>query len=175
MMNSLVDLDGKYNPYAPPAATLPLAEQPALYADAMVLAERGTRWWARVIDQLLVGMSIAPALVVVYGFNQDMGWGLCLLAAAFLGYQWYLIARTGQTLAKRWLGIKVVRMDGTSVGFVHGVILREWVTTAFAFIPLVGRLFNLVDAVTIFGQDRRCVHDQIANTKVIVALPGFTS
>jgi uncharacterized RDD family membrane protein YckC len=174
-MNSFVDLDGKYNPYAPPAAALPLAERPAADADVMVPAQRGTRWWARLIDQVLIGLSIAPALVLVYGFNQDLGWGLCILGAAFLGYQWYLIAKTGQTIAKRWLGIKVVRMDGRSVGFVHGVILREWVTTAFAFIPLVGRLFNLADAAAIFGQDRRCVHDQIAGTKVVVALPGWSS
>ena len=37
---------------------------------------------------------------------------LGLLSAAFMGYQWYLITTSGQTVAKRWLGIKIVRNDG---------------------------------------------------------------
>ena len=174
-MNSLMNLDGKYNPYAPPAAAMAPTWEPRVDADAMVLAERGTRWWARLVDQLLILASLVPALAVVYGAHEDLGWGLGLLSAAFLGYQWYLITATGQTVAKRWLGIKIVRMDGRRVGFVRGVILREWVTLALAFIPLVGRLFNMVDALAIFRNERRCVHDQIADTKVILALPGFTS
>ena len=174
-MNSFMNLDGKYNPYAPPTAPLASTQGPMVDADAMVLAERGTRWWARLIDQLLILASLVPAVAVVYGANEDMGWGLGLLSAAFLGYQWYLITISGQTVAKRWLGIKIVRTDGQPVGFVRGVILREWVTLALAFIPIVGRLFNLVDAVAIFRDERRCVHDRIADTKVILALPGFTS
>ena len=50
-----------------------------------------------------------------------------LMVLAFMGYQWYLISTTGQSLAKRWMGIKIVRIDGTPVNFVNGVILRSWV------------------------------------------------
>jgi uncharacterized RDD family membrane protein YckC len=170
-MSTLTNFDGKYNPYAPPAAVIAPRLEDSMGATG-VPAQRGTRWWARVIDQLLLAATAIPAVGVVYGAGEDLGWGLGVLCALFLAYQWYLITTTGQTLAKRWLGIRVVRLNGERLGFLHGVVLREWITTAIAFIPVVGRLFNLADAAAIFGPDRRCVHDQIAGTKVIAALPG---
>ena len=94
---------------------------------------------------------------------------MVLMVLAFMGYQWYLIATTGQTLAKRWLGIKIVRVDGTPLGFVNGVILRSWVLGLLGNIPIVGPLVSLVNPLMIFGEERRCLHDQIAGTRVIVA------
>ena len=101
---------------------------------------------------------------------------MALMVLAFLAYQWYLVATTGQSLAKRWMGIKIVRLDGSPVGFVHGVLLRSWVismaTNAISTTPglrTLGRLVHLVDALMIFGEERRCLHDHIAGTRVIVA------
>jgi uncharacterized RDD family membrane protein YckC len=34
-------------------------------------------------------------------------------------------------------------------------------------IPVVGRLINLVDPLLIFGKERRCLHDLIADTIVV--------
>jgi hypothetical protein len=34
-------------------------------------------------------------------------------------------------------------------------------------IPFVGNFVGLVDALMIFGEDHRCLHDRIAGTRVI--------
>jgi uncharacterized RDD family membrane protein YckC len=78
------------------------------------------------------------------------------------------VATTGQSLGKKWLGIKIVKMDGTEVDLVSGVILRSWVIGGCTYIPYVGSCVWLLDALWIFGQEQRCLHDHIANTKVIV-------
>ena len=79
-------------------------------------------------------------------------------------YQWYLVATTGQSLAKRWFGIKIVRLDGSLPGFVNGVLLRSWVLHA---LNAVCNFVGLIDALMIFGEQSRCLHDLIAGTKVI--------
>jgi uncharacterized RDD family membrane protein YckC len=166
------DPSAGYNPYAPPSrdADRPMGQ----YDDeeqVQILAERGTRWGARMIDTLLwVGAGI-PGAIVYFTTKEDGSLALFILCLAVLVYQWYLISNTGQTLGKKWLGIKIVKMDGSEVNFVSGVILREWVLVAVSFIPFIGRFISLIDSVMIFGQQRRCLHDNIAGTKVILALP----
>jgi uncharacterized RDD family membrane protein YckC len=49
-------------------------------------------------------------------------------------------------------------------GFLRGVILRIWVPAA---INQACNLFSLVDALWIFGDEQRCLHDLIAGTIVI--------
>ena len=65
------------------------------------------------------------------------------------------------------LGMKIVKTDGSDVNFVSGVILRSWVTGALSNIPFIGGIIGLVDALMIFGEEHRCLHDHIAGTKVI--------
>jgi uncharacterized RDD family membrane protein YckC len=96
--------------------------------------------------------------------------GMAVLFLSMFGlaiYQWILIATTGQTLAKKWLKMKIVKVDGTPVDFVSGVILRSWVVQALSAIPMVGGLVGLIDALMIFGAEQRCLHDHIAGTIVI--------
>ena len=176
----------EYNPYAPPSADVDQGLQHR--TEDYVLADRGTRLGAVLIDGLLAFASILPGMVLfvaMAGFdNLDparmlrrmddgmifLGIGvMVLMMLAFQIYQWYLISTTGQTLAKRWLGIKIVRLDGSDVGFVNGVILRSWVIGAIGQIPIVGGLVALVNPLMIFGEERRCLHDHIASTRVIVA------
>jgi uncharacterized RDD family membrane protein YckC len=78
---------------------------------------------------------------------------------------WVMITNTGQSIAKRMLGMQIIKVDtGELPGFVHGVVLRSWVPAA---INQVCNLFSLVDALWIFGEERRCLHDLIAQTVVI--------
>jgi uncharacterized RDD family membrane protein YckC len=108
--------------------------------------------------------------------QQQLVFLLCGLPIMIL--QWYLVVKTGQSLGKRWLGIKIVKLDGSPVDFVSGVVLRSWVlygTTALAqilgipFLMIPGTLLEFLDPFFIFGRQRRTLHDRIAGTKVVYA------
>ena len=176
-----MDLRDDQNPYAPPAATS--EEQPFTGAsddELQVLADRGTRWFARFIDGLLSLVFVIPVFWWLFAsdtlsmreLQRNSFIGLYFYAGALplAIYQWYLLSRTGQTLGKKWLRIRVVKTDGSPVDFVSGVLLREWVTAGIGFIPCIGPLINLVGILMIFGQEQRCLHDHIAGTKVIAVL-----
>ncbi len=163
---------GDYNPYEPPATA---EDEPAPATDPrdMYVAERGSRFLARLFDLL---MTFACAVIprwLVKTVDGDPGEGSFaaavggLFALMFLGYQWYLIAATGQSLAKRFLRIKIVKMDGSSPGFVSGVLLREWLLGAIGLIPTIGPVIGLANSLWIFGGERRCIHDLIAGTRVV--------
>jgi len=80
-----------------------------------------------------------------------------------------LLARNGQTIGKKLLGIKVVRVDGSPVSLVRVFFVRYVFNTFLTLIPLIGSLYSLVDCLMIFGESRRTVHDRIADTIVINA------
>jgi uncharacterized RDD family membrane protein YckC len=168
--------DGRPNPYAPPLAAAPpvLAARPA--EGDLPLASVGTRFAGNFLDGILFIPPLIPGGAVLLAGGDDMATVALVVvgvgAALFAAFQWYLVATTGQSLAKRWLSMRIVKLDGSPVNFVSGVVLRSWVLFPLQLIPYVGNLIGLVDAVMIFGQDRRCLHDRIAGTKV-VTLRGF--
>jgi len=90
---------------------------------------------------------------------------LCALAVA--AYQWNLITRTGQTLGKKWTGIRIERLDGGRMTFGTGVVLRNWVAKLLGAVPYLGWAFAIIDCLYIFREDRRCLHDHIAGTRVV--------
>lgn len=158
------------NPFDAPAtddAFGPYGAEPEVMTQ-QVLADRGTRFLSAMVDTLVYVGALIPGFVFLGLEMEEVGWvtlGVCYLA--ILGYQWYLIATTGQTIAKKLFKIKIVRDDGTDVDFVHGVILRIWTIVGLGFIPFIGNFIGLIDALMIFGDDYKCLHDKIAKTKVI--------
>lgn len=165
----------EFNPYAAPLADVN-AVDPARRSDAepQFLADRGTRFAGALIDNLLYGVSMLPGFLI--GLSLDMkieesaGLGMFTLLP-FAIYQWYLVATRGQSLAKRWLKMRIVRADGSPPGFLYGVILRSWLPLGISAIPGVGRAFGFIDAVAIFSGDKRqCLHDLFAGTKVITVI-----
>jgi uncharacterized RDD family membrane protein YckC len=99
-----------------------------------------------------------------------------------------LIALRGQDFGKLFLGIKVVREDGSKAGvgtaffrreFVLGVfaaailvpgqLLATMLATQLVFLPfaVVAALILLVDAAYIFMDGDQCLHDRLAKTKVV--------
>lgn len=142
------------------------------------LASPWTRLAAAWLDGMLGGIP-AGGLVVggVIMIDQSSG-GSQALGALLIGvgvlyllaysiYNWYLIATRGQNLTKGWFGIKIVRIDGTPVDFVSGVILRNWVYQLIGMIPYIGGCIQMVGWLMIFSEDRRCLHDHIASTVVV--------
>ena len=81
-------------------------------------------------------------------------------------YQMVLLTKEGQTVGKKPLGIRIVKMDtGQNGGFVPNVLLRLIVNGLTGVIPFYG----LVDILVIFRGDCRCIHDLIAGTQVVDA------
>lgn len=178
--------EGEINPYAPPASFDPAPFSGQDGDDPEILADRGTRLGAVMLDGLIMTVAMLPAVILFsfyvwstrIGARSGAGEGIFImvLAMVIFGaplviYQWYLTATRGQTLGKKWLGIKIVKVDGSRLDFVSGVVLRSWVVGALGYIPYIGGIITLADCLMIFGDDRRCLHDKIAGTKVIVAPP----
>jgi uncharacterized RDD family membrane protein YckC len=112
------------------------------------------------------------------GFSHSMGnQGLVLLfmsigGLAFLGvfiYNLVLLNSDGQTLGKRWMKVRIVRSNGERAGLGRIFWLRMFVPGLIGRIPFVGVIFALTDPLFIFGEERRCVHDMMADTIVVNA------
>jgi uncharacterized RDD family membrane protein YckC len=142
------------------------------------LAERGDRFVAHLVDNLIIFAPYIAAVVlggILSAIIKDkdgvaMGAFSCMGALGTLGmagYQLYLVSQTGQTIGKRMKGIRVVRMDGSIASLGRILLLRNFLPGCIG--SLCG-LFSLTDALFIFGDERRCLHDMIADTKVIKVL-----
>ena len=156
------------DPYRPPDAVVadPWIE------DDRILADRGTRLAARIVDGLLTLAAVVPGFVLMGAFQDSPEIGVALMlivGLTFIGYQIYLLIDRGQTLGKKMLGVRIVRMDGSRVGAARLFFLRFLVPQILASIPFVGPFVALGGILVIFQQDRRCLHDHLADTKVVVA------
>ena len=164
------------NPYAPPQATVQDVADPAATA-----AGRGTRLVAVILDGIIFSAMVYIPMVIGVGMNGHpvlsnghfnpmvlVGAGTWLPTIGFIVWCWLTIlfvARNGQSIGKKLLGIKVVRSDGSRASLGRIFLLRNFVNTLLAVVPFYG----LVDALLIFGEARQCVHDKIADTIVIKA------
>jgi uncharacterized RDD family membrane protein YckC len=106
----------------------------------------------------------ASELTILIGSAAMLGF---LGAFGVAAYQWILISRTGQSLGKKWTGIRIDRIDGGRATFGTGVVLRNWVPKVIGAVPYLGMLFLLIDCLFIFREDHRCIHDHIAGTRVV--------
>jgi uncharacterized RDD family membrane protein YckC len=166
------------NPYAPPRAVVrDIADPSALAA----LADRGTRLGASMLDgAIFMAMVYAPMMVGAMaggaaagasgdpGSNAMAAGGIVVAGLGFAVWCWLTIMyerRNGQSIAKKLLGIKVVRTDGSAVSLGRLFWLRNVVNGLISIVPLYG----FVDALFIFGESRECLHDKIAGTIVLKA------
>jgi uncharacterized RDD family membrane protein YckC len=161
------------NPYAPPS----IGAQGPAWAQSFgqvqqPLASPGARLGAHLLDGLLYFGAVMVGLPAA-AFDETLSGMLALLGMLGLAiYQWYLVSTTGQSLGKKWVGIRIVKLDGSPVDFSSGVLLRSWAFYGLVFVGglfVIGSVLPLVDALMIFGDERRCLRDHLAGTKVIVA------
>ncbi|MBH8576426.1 pentapeptide repeat-containing protein [Nostocaceae cyanobacterium CENA369] len=132
------------------------------------------------------------ALPVSYGIPNvawptNFLWTVALLAPVTLSWwQLYLLGKTGSTIPKRWLGIRVVNEQGTPPGLAAAVVReglgRTTVPLSIAYIlwrysfafPNLG-LFTFLAVLMVLGeglalparQGRRALHDWLAGTYTI--------
>ena len=188
-------LAGNFNP-APNFA--PAAPIPVVAPVELTPADRLTRLFAVLIDNVILALCVLPGAVLLgSAFFQividasrgiqpdftDIEPGRLLLGAALIGLgafsllivQIVMLSIRGQTIGKRLLGIRIVRnLDGSNPGFARAWLLRSLVVGLIGMLigtllPMVGNLFPIVNYGFIFRADRRCLHDLIADTKVVKA------
>lgn len=169
-----------FNPYEAPAAIVADPASP----DFLELADRGTRLGAKLLDGLIFGggvmvIGIMAAILIPALLSQRRGGGSSTAAFVVFGVLagglllamliWNLVwlHRYGQTIAKRILKIRIVRSNGEPVGLGRLLGLRIVVMGVIEAIPLLGPLFSLVNICFIFRDDRRCIHDLMADTIVV--------
>jgi uncharacterized RDD family membrane protein YckC len=155
-------------PAAPPA---PVVSGPQ--PDRSPLAGRGERLGAAIIDWVLYLLAIAAAVVLATALGYDLqttrvriGMGAAMLPVAVV--QMVLLSLRGQTLGKVLMAVRIADQDdGRNPGFVRAVLLRQILPGVIVALPCLGKVFWLADCLCIFGEERRCLHDVIAGTKVV--------
>jgi uncharacterized RDD family membrane protein YckC len=188
---------------APPVVDVSAVAPAAATSTASAnLPDRGTRLGARVIDWAIAFVTVMPGVAIMGGefvrlmatvaqghepdmadidmrrlglgaFVAGLGWLVVLVI------QIVMLSTRGQSIGKRILGLRIVRLaDGAPAGFVHAWLLRECVITIIgvllAVLPFIGPLmlrpvFHVTDWCMIFRDDQRCLHDLIAGTRVVRA------
>lgn len=83
--------------------------------------------------------------------------------------QGYLLATRGQTVGKYLVGTQILDERTNKVpGFLGMYCKRYLVFAVAAYIPVVGNIIAIIDALMIFRDNRKCWHDEMAGTKVVV-------
>jgi uncharacterized RDD family membrane protein YckC len=148
------------------------------------IAGIGSRFLAALVDTLLLGLLqvivIGTAILILLQFGAsnsgsplaDFGsqvpvWALGILAFIsflfFWGYYiFFEIFWNGQTPGKRWIGLRVIRMDGTPVTFIE-VVIRNLVRT----LDLLPTAYG-VGVITMFISARSCRLGDLAARTVVV-------
>lgn len=150
----------------------------------VIYAGFGQRFVAVFLDGLIIG-GVCAVIMAIFGAIifaiitaggatrsvSDTTGGVVILITALeyllifllaMGYQIYFIGKNGQTLGKKALGIKVIKLDGTPVTYKTAVrreLLGKFVS---GLIPLAMGYFWML-----WDKDKQALHDKIAGTVVV--------
>jgi uncharacterized RDD family membrane protein YckC len=144
------------------------------------LASIGRRFGAIFLDGLILGLPLGAVVLGVFaslglfsgisaGKAPDLGLFWAMEGVLFLGafvswvlYEGLMLRRSGQTVGKKAMRIRVVSAEGSplSPGQAFG---RAALRQVLGIVPCLG----LVNYLTAFGEQRTCIHDMVARTRVI--------
>ncbi len=141
------------------------------------LASPWARLGANILDRMLVlggGVAIGVVLAVL---SEALGRSVEAFALAgggaailgLLGVQVHHLVTRGQTIGKRALGLRIVDADGNIPAWGKLLIAREGSRYGMGFIPYLGVLLGLADALMIFSDRHQTLHDRVAGTYVVLA------
>jgi uncharacterized RDD family membrane protein YckC len=173
-------MDPQQNPYQTPQSALNEFQYSGGGDDEP--ADRGIRLVASLIDAAIMFAVMVPIMLVGGYIDQviqayqtgestlglQFMWGLIGIIVSFL-IQAYPLNATGQTWGKKVMRIKIVDMDGLQPSLAELQGKRYGFAQGIGLIPCLGAVVQLVDVLMIFRDDRRCLHDHVAGTKVVVA------
>jgi uncharacterized RDD family membrane protein YckC len=117
------------------------------------VASTGARIGAFIIDAIVA--NLLAGIPYIFGVRYTPNSRTFVVLGSFLLMELLLDASYGQTLGKRILGIRVIRVDGNGLATFPWLILRT---------VLLGVLIPAV----VWDRDRRGLHDKAAGTVVVV-------
>jgi uncharacterized RDD family membrane protein YckC len=162
------------NPYEAPK-TLELERKPDV--DEGGLATRSQRLTGAIIDGLIAMVFTMPLFFVTGAWKtlfagEDLPIATTAMFALygvvlFLAIHGYLLHTRGQTVGKLVVKTRIVGLDGKILPLPRLYVLRYLSVGVLGYIPIAGPLINFVGILIIYRQDRRCLHDHIAGTRVV--------
>lgn len=133
------------------------------------LASPGKRLGAHILD-LIIPMVAAILIFFVSGVgalaigNEEGGASMAVLGflmlVAYIVWALVLFGR-GTTPGKKLLGMRVIREDGSTPGFLI-MLVREWIGKAIS-----GMILSLGYLWILFDQDNQGWHDKLVSTYVV--------
>lgn len=159
----------------------PQAQVADIAPDTPALAGRGARFWAALLDGVLAaaviwGVWLIPQfeqLFPVLAKSDDAGLWVWNPAAWLVGIPvflliqgWPLVTR-GQTIGKMLFKLRIVRNDGSRADAWRLLGVRYGVGEVLSVVSGVSIIYGLIDSLLIFRESRQCLHDTLADTKVI--------
>jgi uncharacterized RDD family membrane protein YckC len=92
------------------------------------IAGIGSRFMAALVDTIvIVILEIAVNLILILIAPREPGWVVAVLGLISFGILWgyyifFELSWSGQSLGKRWVGLRVIRVDGTPIGLTESLI-----------------------------------------------------
>ena len=177
--------------YAPPQSVVADVSSSDV---AFEKATRLSRLGAVIIDGLIFSIPFIPLYITMFSApfhsrtNPQLFMSAWFASMAAAGISLYLtglfyialtvitimlVQRNAQTIGKKLVGIKVARKDGSRASLARIFLLRNVVNglvgMVLLVVPFIGGFYSIIDSLMIFGEQRRCIHDYIADTIVIRA------
>lgn len=151
------------------------------------LADYGKRFLARFIDFLIIAIPLGliewgtSNRFVISTSNSDSGtdvvskaysgsgllW-LLISLVAYIGYDTLMVSKSGQTLGKKWLGLRVAMLNDGSVPTTNAALARAAVLWA-PFVICCYCLWDIILIITIVADKpyRQGWHDKAGKTVVV--------
>lgn len=173
------------NPYAPPQSS-PIPEPGLTPEGTLDLADRGSRFAGALIDGIIGIVIVILAGIGIWATGlfshindplllaEDI---LFMLVVSIAGMAVFILinyqpwATRGQSIGKMAVGIKIVRSDGSPASIGRIIGHRYLALSMMGLVPFVGSILPLIDSLLIFRQERNCLHDDIADTRVVRVPP----
>jgi uncharacterized RDD family membrane protein YckC len=179
-------MENKDNPYAAPTTDAAKAEQRDVDHSG-ALATLSQRFVGSLIDSLVLIAAVVPvAIAFFFAANMLIPWyavedeitpsvwiletAIAMLAASicFLAINGYLLHSRGQTVGKLAMKTRIVSNRGQLVPLPKLFLSRYLLLWGLVMIPLIGNFISLIDALFIFRENRKCLHDEFAGTQVVM-------
>ncbi|MDP4175719.1 MAG: RDD family protein [Bacteroidota bacterium] len=144
------------------------------------LASRTDRLAAVIVDSVVVLITAFILLLIIIFSGFENFYNSCFTGSfilkvisytftgsvIYLPLNGYLLYKYGQTIGKRFMGIKIVDMNNKVPSLYRSYFLRSFLISLFAIIPILNFAIML-DDLFIFTKRQRCIHDYLAGTKVV--------